>query len=60
MSSPRKYQWIPTYLSEDEFDEFIFSHLSRGSRGPSKKLSFYKLFCYIMRVLSTGMKWGDL
>ena len=60
MAAHPKYQWIPTFLSEDEFNEFILPHLSSGSRGPSKKLSYYKLFSYIMRILSTGMKWEDL
>jgi hypothetical protein len=60
MSSGKKYQWIPTFLKEDEFNEFILLHLISGLRGPSKKLNFNKLFCYIMRVLSTGMKWSDL
>ncbi|MBF0240518.1 MAG: hypothetical protein HQM12_22680 [SAR324 cluster bacterium] len=43
MSKTRKYQWIPTHLSEAEFNEFILSHLSAGSRGPSEKLSFYRI-----------------
>ena len=60
MERNKKYNWIPTKLSEKSFTSFILPHLLKGKRGPEKKLSFYSLFCYIMRVLSTGMKWEDL
>ncbi len=60
MAKHPKYNWIPTYLTEKQFNSFILPHLSRGTRGPQKKLPFYRIFNYIMRVLSTGMKWEDL
>ena len=60
MERNKKYNWIPTKLSEKSFTSFILPHLLKAKRGPEKKLSFYSLFCYIMRILSTGMKWEDL
>jgi hypothetical protein len=60
MAKHKRYNWIPTQLTEKEFNEFILPHLSKGTRGPSKKLRYYRLFSYIMRVLSTGMKWEDI
>ena len=58
MDRNKKYNWIPTKLSEKSFT--ILPHLLKGKRGPEKRLSFYSLFCYIMRVLSRGMKGEDL
>lgn len=60
MALSKKYKWIPTHLREEEFNKFILMHLSNGKRGPDKKISSYSSFCYIIRVLSTGMKWEDL
>ena len=55
-----KYKWIPTKLKEEEFNDFFLPHLKEGTRGPEKKRNSYELFGYIMRVLSTGMKWEDI
>jgi len=49
MAKHKKYNWIPTRLTEEEFNEFIFPYLTSGSRGPQKQLSFYKLFCYFTK-----------
>ena len=51
---------IPTTLSEKEFNEFVFPHLSKQKRGPRPKISLYKTFCYILRILYTGMQWHAL
>lgn len=60
MPRSKKYKSIPTSLTPEEFNQFVLPSLSKGTRGPGKKISLYKLFCYIMRVLSTGMRWEDL
>lgn len=60
MKKRKKYNRIPTELSEEDFNAFIFPHLSIGERGPLKKLSYYKLFHYIMKILYTGMQWKSL
>ena len=31
----RKYQHIPTQLTEDQFNEYVLPHLSTPKRGPS-------------------------
>jgi transposase len=51
---------IPVQLSESEFTEFIFPHLSRPKRGPTCKIGYYRLFNLILWVLYTGMPWKCL
>jgi transposase len=51
---------IPVQLSEPEFTEFIFPHLSRPKRGPTYKLGYHRLFNLILWVLYTGMQWKGL
>jgi transposase len=48
---------IPVQLSEPEFTEFIFPHLSMPKRGPRCKLGYHRLFNLILWVLYTGMQW---
>jgi len=42
---------IPVQLSEAEFTEFIFPHLSMPKRGPKCKLGYHRLFNLILWVL---------
>jgi transposase len=51
---------IPVQLSETEFIEFIFPHLSMPKRGPKCKLGYHRLFNLILWVLYTGMQWKCL
>ena len=51
---------IPVQLSEAEFTEFIFPHLSMPKRGPRCKLGYHRLFNLILWVLYTGMPWKGL
>jgi transposase len=51
---------IPVQLSETEFNEFIFSHLSTPKRGPRCKIGYHRLFNLILWVLYTGMQWKCL
>ena len=37
----KKYKRIPVYLREVEFNKFILPHLTKGSRGPEKKIPFF-------------------
>ena len=48
---------IPVQLSESEFTEFIFPHLSMPKRGPTCKIGYHRLFNLILWVLYTGMPW---
>lgn len=56
----RRYNTIPTKLSEKEFNEFILPHLWKGSRGPDPKISYFKMFNYILYLLHTGCQWYQL
>lgn len=60
MSTSQKWQSIPTVLKEEEFNEFILSHLTKGSRGPATKLSFYVIFNYILKFMHIGCQWKEL
>ena len=60
MSKSKKYQHIPTCLTESEFDEFVLSHLTKGSRGPSGKVSYHRLFNYILKLMHTGCQWAEI
>jgi transposase len=51
---------IPVQLSEHEFNEFVFPHLSMPKRGPRCKLGYHCLFNLILWVLYTGMQWKGL
>ena len=60
MSRIRRYNKLPTVLREDEFNEFVLPHLKKGTRGPSKKISFFKLFNYILKLMHTGCQWEQI
>jgi transposase len=51
---------IPVQLSESEFTECIFPHLSMPKRGPKCKIGYHRLFNLILWVLYTGMQWKCL
>src|SRR5437899_6260957 len=51
---------IPVQLSEPEFEEFIFPHLSMPKRRPKCKLGYHRVFNLILWVLYTGMQWKCL
>jgi transposase len=60
MKGKRQYNKIPTALKEKEFNEFVLPHLTAGKRGPKKKLSFFKLFNYILYLMHTGCQWENI
>jgi transposase len=60
MSRSKKYQSIPTHLSVEEFNQFVLPHLTDGSRGPKTKVSFYRLFNYILKLIHTGCQWEEI
>jgi transposase len=51
---------IPVQLSEPEFNEFIFPHLSMPKRGPKCKIGYHRRFNLILWVFYTGMQWKCL
>ena len=57
--SPR-YNGIPKQVSRKDFNRYILPHLKKCVKGPKPKLSFYKIFNYILYVLHTGTQWNQL
>ena len=51
---------IPTKIGEEDFNEFFLPQLSMPKRGPKCKISYHKIFNYILKVLYTGMQWKEL
>jgi len=60
MTKSQKWQWIPTRLSSEHFQQFVLPHLSTGSRGPAPKLSSHRVFNYILQTLHLGCQWKEL
>jgi len=48
------------HISRKNFNKYINPHLSKPKKGPKPKLSFYKIFNYILYVLHTGIQWRQL
>lgn len=55
-----KYNGIPKQVSRKDFNRYIKPHLKKRFKGPKPKLSFYKIFNYILYVLHTGIQWNQL
>ena len=55
-----RYNWIPTELSQSDFNEFIFPHITGGRRGPKPKISYFKMFNYFLYLMHTGCQWYKL
>src|SRR4051794_16837184 len=60
MAQTQRWQAIPTQLELAEFEQFVLPHLSIGSRGPAPKLSLYKIFNYVLKILYLGCQWKEL
>jgi transposase len=57
----RQYrQGIPVSLTVEQFDEFVLPHLTIGKRGPAPKMSSFKSFGYVMKLLYMGCQWKEL
>ena len=56
----QRYNWIPTELSENDFNEFVFPHITRGRCGPKPKISYFKMFNYFLYLMHTGCQWYKL
>ena len=60
MPQTHQWQWIPTHLTLEQFEEFVLPHLHLGSRGPQPKLSLHAIFNYILKLLYLGCQWQEL
>ena len=54
------YNEIPKQVSRKDFNKYINPHLSKPKKGPKPKISYYKIFNYILYVLHTGIQWRQL
>lgn len=54
------YNTLPKQVSLKNFNRHIKSHLKKRFKGPKPKLSYYKIFNYILYVLHTGIQWKEL
>ncbi len=54
------HRHLPKRVSLKHFNRHILPHLSKGKRGPKPKISYFKIFNYILKVLRTGMQWDQL
>ncbi len=54
------YNEIPKQVSRKDFNQHIKPHLRKRMKGSKPKLSFYKIFNYILYVLHTGIQWNQL
>jgi transposase len=55
-----QYNEIPKQVSRKDFNRYISPHLRKPTKGPKPKLSYYKIFNYILYVLHTGIQWRQL
>jgi hypothetical protein len=60
MAQSQSRQGILTYLTWQQFNEFVLPHLHIGSRGGSPKLSLHRIFNYILKLLHLGCQWKEL
>lgn len=54
------YNKLPTHVLQKDFNRYVLPYLSKGKRGQKPKLSYYKIFNYVLYVLHTGMQWDEL
>jgi transposase len=58
-SKPNCYNKLPRKVTQNEFNTFIKPCL-RKAKSRQPKISYYKIFNYILYVLRTGMQWDEL
>lgn len=54
------YNGIPKQVTRKDFNKYINPYLKKPMKGPKPKISFYKIFNYILYVLHTGIQWNQL
>lgn len=54
------YNTLPTRVTQNEFNQFIKPYLRKPHHGPKSKISYYKIFNYVLFVLHTGIQWRNL
>ena len=54
------YNQLPIKVSRKNFNQYILPYLRKPIRGPDAKISYFKIFNYILYVLYTGCQWRQL
>jgi hypothetical protein len=54
------YNKLPIKVNRRDFNKYISPCLSKSHHGPAPKISYYKIFNYILYVLHTGIQWREL
>jgi len=62
MKNKNKNQFnkLPIKVSQKDFNRYIKPYLRKPVKGPDTKISYYKIFNYILYVLHTGCQWENL
>jgi len=56
----KDYNPLVKQVDQKEFNQYILPQLRKPVKGPKPKLSLYKIFNYVLYVLSTGCQWEQL
>lgn len=56
----KEFNKLPVKVCQKDFNQYIKPCLSKGRRGPNPKISYYKIFNYILYILHTGCQWESL
>ena len=56
----KKYNTLPTKLTEKEFNTFFLPFLSLPKRGRKPKAPLYHIFNYILYQMHTGCQWENV
>jgi len=51
---------LPRGVTRRDFNRYILPYLRKPVKGPKPKISYYKIFNYILFVLHTGIQWERL
>ena len=62
MKNKNKNQFnkLPTKVFQKDFNRYVKPYLRKPVKGPDTKISYYKIFNYILYVLHTGCQWENL
>ena len=55
-----KNNGIPVTMSEETFNIIVLPHIRIPTNGPDSKISYYKIFSYILKILYQGFQWEHL
>jgi transposase len=60
MAKNKAHKRIPVQMSEGDFNEFVLPYLTRGKTGPRNKVTYFRIFNYILKLIHTGCQWENL